>query len=149
MGYIPCSNQGHELGRVADRALFAIDYWDFETVSHFGRIETIEEQWRSPDGTFFRVQTSEESDVVLRHNEVQNQWTSQIDFDSPACRIGEYARRSAENTAGQKRRLDHCWIKVAPFDRNAVAAGIRHTSLKVIPSADEPEVSRFVNNGNS
>jgi hypothetical protein len=47
--------------------------------------------------------------------------------------------------AGQKPRIDHYCIKVAPFDREAVAAGIRQIGLKVVPSP-EPEVLRFVDN---
>jgi len=48
--------------------------------------------------------------------------------------------------AGEKPRFDHYCIKVAPFDRDVVAAGIRQAGLKVIPSADEPEVLRFSDN---
>ncbi len=50
--------------------------------------------------------------------------------------------------AGGKPRFDHYCIKVAPFDRDAVAAGIRQAGLKVIPSTDEPEVLRFSDNNN-
>jgi hypothetical protein len=48
--------------------------------------------------------------------------------------------------AGQKPRIDHYCIKVAPFDRDKVTAGIRGIGLKVVPSPDEPEVLRFVDN---
>lgn len=48
--------------------------------------------------------------------------------------------------AGQSPRIDHYCIKVAPFDREAVAAGIRQIGLKVLPSADEPDVLRFADN---
>jgi len=48
--------------------------------------------------------------------------------------------------AGQKPRFDHYCIKVAPFDRDAVTAGIRQIGLKVVPSPDEPEVLRFTDN---
>ena len=48
--------------------------------------------------------------------------------------------------AGQKPRFDHYCIKVAPFDRDAVIAGIRQIGLKVLPSPDEPEVVRFSDN---
>ena len=48
--------------------------------------------------------------------------------------------------AGEKPRFDHYCIKVAPFDREAVAAGIRQIGLKVLPSPDEPEVLRFTDN---
>ena len=50
--------------------------------------------------------------------------------------------------AGGKPRFDHYCIKVAPFDRDAVAAGIRQAGMKVIPSTDEPEVLRFSDNNN-
>jgi hypothetical protein len=48
--------------------------------------------------------------------------------------------------AGQKPRIDHYCIKVAPFDRAAVTAGLQKIGLKVLPSPDEPEVLRFVDN---
>jgi len=48
--------------------------------------------------------------------------------------------------SGQKPRIDHFCIKVAPFEREAVAAGIRQIGLKLIPSPDEPEVLRFADN---
>jgi hypothetical protein len=48
--------------------------------------------------------------------------------------------------AGQKPHIDHFCIKVAPFDREAVTAGLRQIGLKVLPSADEPEVLRFTDN---
>jgi catechol 2,3-dioxygenase-like lactoylglutathione lyase family enzyme len=48
--------------------------------------------------------------------------------------------------AGQKPRIDHYCIKVAPFDREATAAGLGQIGLKVLPSADEPEVLRFADN---
>jgi predicted enzyme related to lactoylglutathione lyase len=47
---------------------------------------------------------------------------------------------------GQKPRIDHYCIKVAPFDREAVSAGIRQMGLKVVPSPDEPEVLRWTDN---
>src|SRR6185503_8103586 len=48
--------------------------------------------------------------------------------------------------AGEKPRFDHFCIKVAPFDRDAVAAGIRQIGLKTIASPDEPGVLRFTDN---
>jgi hypothetical protein len=50
--------------------------------------------------------------------------------------------------AGEKPRFDHYCIKVAPFDRDMVAASIRQIGLKVVPSPDEPEVLRFVDSDN-
>jgi hypothetical protein len=48
--------------------------------------------------------------------------------------------------AGQQPRIDHYCIKVEPFDRDAVAAGLRQIGLRVLPSPDEPEVLRFADN---
>jgi catechol 2,3-dioxygenase-like lactoylglutathione lyase family enzyme len=48
--------------------------------------------------------------------------------------------------AGQKPRFDHYCIKVAPFDRDAVTAGLRQIGLSVLPSPDEPDVLRFSDN---
>jgi hypothetical protein len=48
--------------------------------------------------------------------------------------------------AGQQPRIDHYCIKVEPFDRDAVAAGLRDIGLRVLPSPDEPAVLRFADN---
>jgi glyoxylase I family protein len=48
--------------------------------------------------------------------------------------------------AGQAPRIDHFCIKVAPFDRAAVTAGLQKIGLKTLASADEPEVLRFSDN---
>jgi catechol 2,3-dioxygenase-like lactoylglutathione lyase family enzyme len=48
--------------------------------------------------------------------------------------------------SGEKPKIDHYCIKVAAFDRNAVTAGLQKAGLKVIPSPDEPEVLRFLDN---
>ena len=47
---------------------------------------------------------------------------------------------------GQKPRIDHYCIKVAAFDRDAVTRALQQIGLKVIPSADEPDVLRFTDN---
>ena len=47
---------------------------------------------------------------------------------------------------GQKPRIDHYCIKVEPFEREAVTAGLRQIGLRVLPSPDEPEVVRFMDN---
>jgi hypothetical protein len=49
---------------------------------------------------------------------------------------------------GQKPRIDHYCIKVTAFDRERVMAGLRQIGLQVIPSPDEPEVVRFLDNYN-
>lgn len=45
--------------------------------------------------------------------------------------------------SGQQPRIDHYCIKVEPFDRDAVTAGLRQIGLRVLPSPDEPDVLRF------
>jgi len=45
--------------------------------------------------------------------------------------------------AGQKPRIAHFGVKVAPFDRNAAVAGLRTLGAEVVPSPDEPDVVRF------
>jgi len=47
---------------------------------------------------------------------------------------------------GQKPRIDHYCIKVAALDRDAVTRALQQIGLKVIPSADEPDVLRFTDN---
>ena len=48
--------------------------------------------------------------------------------------------------AGQAPRIDHFCIKVAPFDRAAVTAGLQKIGLQTLPSPDEPGVLRFTDN---
>jgi catechol 2,3-dioxygenase-like lactoylglutathione lyase family enzyme len=45
--------------------------------------------------------------------------------------------------AGQSAAIEHFAIKVAPFDRNALAARLRELRVDVLPSPDEPDVLRF------
>jgi len=46
--------------------------------------------------------------------------------------------------AGQSPRIEHFCIRVRPFDRNAVTAGLRKIGAEVLPSPDEPGVIRFL-----
>jgi hypothetical protein len=46
--------------------------------------------------------------------------------------------------AGEKPRIDHYCIKVRPFDREAVTAGLRKIGTEILPSPDEPGILRFV-----
>jgi hypothetical protein len=48
--------------------------------------------------------------------------------------------------SGQKPRIEHFCIKVAPFNREEVAAGLRQLGIRLLPSPDEPEVLRFIDN---
>ena len=45
--------------------------------------------------------------------------------------------------AGEMPRIGHYAIRVARFDRAAVAARLQQLGIKVLPSPDEPDVLRF------
>jgi catechol 2,3-dioxygenase-like lactoylglutathione lyase family enzyme len=47
---------------------------------------------------------------------------------------------------GRKPSISHFAIKVAPFDRGALTARLRELGAKELPSADEPDVVRFLDN---
>jgi catechol 2,3-dioxygenase-like lactoylglutathione lyase family enzyme len=47
---------------------------------------------------------------------------------------------------GRKPSISHFAIKVAPFDRGALALRLRELGAKELPSADEPDVVRFLDN---
>ena len=49
-------------------------------------------------------------------------------------------------TDGRKPSISHFAIKVAPFDRGALTARLRELGAKELPSADEPDVVRFLDN---
>jgi hypothetical protein len=44
-------------------------------------IEAVEQQWRTPDAAFFKVRTNSGKHYLLRHNETEDQWALQSDFD--------------------------------------------------------------------
>jgi hypothetical protein len=48
--------------------------------------------------------------------------------------------------AGQTPRIEHFCIKVRPFDREAVTAGLKKIGVEVLPTPDEPGVLRFLDN---
>lgn len=48
--------------------------------------------------------------------------------------------------AGEKPRIDHYCIKVAPFDRSVVIKGLQQAGMQLLPSPDEPDVVRFLDN---
>jgi hypothetical protein len=48
--------------------------------------------------------------------------------------------------AGESPRIEHFCIKVRPFDRTAVTAGLKKIGVEVLPSPDEPGVLRFRDN---
>jgi hypothetical protein len=48
--------------------------------------------------------------------------------------------------AGQAPRIEHFCIRVRPFDKAAVTAGLKKIGAEVLPSPDEPNVIRFLDN---
>jgi catechol 2,3-dioxygenase-like lactoylglutathione lyase family enzyme len=57
--------------------------------------------------------------------------------------IGDTRLGVEQAQPGQKPHIEHFAIKVAPFDRGAVAAGLATLGARVIPSPDEAGVLRF------
>ena len=53
---------------------FSLDEDTFE-------VESVQEQWRSPDAAYFVVRTTTGKHYLLRHDETKDQWTLQSDFD--------------------------------------------------------------------
>jgi hypothetical protein len=41
-------------------------------------VEAVEDQWHSPDVTYFRIKANDGKIYVLRHHEGQDQWTLEI-----------------------------------------------------------------------
>jgi hypothetical protein len=58
-------------------------------------------------------------------------------------RIGDTRIGLEQAAAGSKPHIEHFGIKVAPFDRNTVAAGLTKLGATVIASPDERDVLRF------
>jgi predicted enzyme related to lactoylglutathione lyase len=58
-------------------------------------------------------------------------------------RIGDTRLGLEQAAPGQKPHIEHFGIKVAPFDRAAVSAGLTKLGAQVIPAPDEPAVLRF------
>jgi len=46
--------------------------------------------------------------------------------------------------AGASPRIEHYCIKVRPFDREAVTAGLKAIGAEIVPSQDEPGILRFL-----
>ena len=44
---------------------------------------------------------------------------------------------------GDKPRIEHFCVKVAPFDRDATVEGLKKLGAEILPSSDEPDVLRF------
>jgi hypothetical protein len=50
----------------------------FRFGSHIIEVEAVEDQWHSPDITYFRVRGNDGKTYVLKHNEGQDQWTLEV-----------------------------------------------------------------------
>src|SRR4051812_39478368 len=48
--------------------------------------------------------------------------------------------------AGQSPKIEHFCIKVRPYDRDAVTAGLKKMGVNVLPAPGEPAVIRFLDN---
>jgi hypothetical protein len=48
--------------------------------------------------------------------------------------------------SGQSPRIDHFCIKVRPFDRDSVTAGLKKIGAEVLATPDEPGILRFLDN---
>jgi catechol 2,3-dioxygenase-like lactoylglutathione lyase family enzyme len=58
-------------------------------------------------------------------------------------RIGDTRLGLEQAPAGAKPSIAHFGVKVAPFDRGAVNAGLTKLGATIVPSPDEPDVVRF------
>ena len=61
-------------------------------------------------------------------------------------RLERGTRLGLQPAADGKTTISHFTIKVAPFDRQALAARLRELRAEVLPSPDEPDVVRFRDN---
>jgi hypothetical protein len=50
----------------------------FRFGSQIIEVEAVEDQWHSPDITYFRVRGNDGKTYVLKHNEGQDQWTLEV-----------------------------------------------------------------------
>ena len=57
--------------------------------------------------------------------------------------IGDTRLGLEQAPAGEKPRIAHYGVKVMPFDRGAVTAGLAKLGAAVVPSPDEPSVVRL------
>jgi hypothetical protein len=51
-----------------------------------------------------------------------------------------------KTAAGQSPLIEHFCIKVRPFDKEAVTAGLKKIGAEILPSPDEPGILRFRHN---
>ena len=61
-------------------------------------------------------------------------------------RLEPGTRLGLQPVADGRTMISHCAITVAPFDRQALVARLRELRADVLPSPDEPDVVRFLDN---
>jgi hypothetical protein len=56
----------------------------FRLGSRLMEVETVEDQWQSPDITYFRIRTTDRKTYILKHNEGQDQWSLEV-YERDGC----------------------------------------------------------------
>jgi catechol 2,3-dioxygenase-like lactoylglutathione lyase family enzyme len=78
--------------------------------------------------------------VLYGKKDVRDRKTGRVWFTIGDTRLG---LEEAKYQFGDKPRIAHFGIKVAPFDRVAVTEGLKKLGSEILPSPDEPDVLRF------
>jgi hypothetical protein len=109
-------------------------------------IASIEEQWRSPEGMFFKVRSTEGKQYLLRYDEHADRWTLQSGLDGdallarPSIRlisVEPKAIREAES------RIAGCeGIQRALSSRTSTTRGPRNNSATLLVTGRKPIVEK-------
>jgi catechol 2,3-dioxygenase-like lactoylglutathione lyase family enzyme len=78
--------------------------------------------------------------VLYGKKDVKDRKTGRVWFPIGDTRLG---LEETKYQFGDKPRIAHFGIKVAPFDRAAVSDGLTKLGAQILPSDDEPDVLRF------
>jgi catechol 2,3-dioxygenase-like lactoylglutathione lyase family enzyme len=78
--------------------------------------------------------------VLYGKKDVRDRKTGRVWFPIGDTRLG---LEETKYQFGDKPRIAHFGIKVAPFDRAAVSEGLTKLGAQILPSEDEPDVLRF------
>jgi catechol 2,3-dioxygenase-like lactoylglutathione lyase family enzyme len=78
--------------------------------------------------------------VLYGKKDVRDRKTGRVWFPIGDTRLG---LEETKYQFGDKPRIVHFGIKVAPFDRAAVSEGLTKLGAQILPSEDEPDVLRF------
>jgi catechol 2,3-dioxygenase-like lactoylglutathione lyase family enzyme len=78
--------------------------------------------------------------VLYGKKDVKDRKTGRVWFPIGDTRLG---LEETKYQFGDKPRIAHFGIKVAPFDRAAVSDGLTRLGAQILPSDDEPDVLRF------